>query len=1004
MNEVIDFIQEYQTLIIAVGVVVIAAILFFTTRWLLGRSMRRKVYLCIDFYIRNSHEQSFYAPTHKEFSEYAPLYKKLNRQKTAWYYSTTNKSFVDDFLGWFEKVDAFIGKVSEFMPDDHYFSHSEFLSCVGGLDISEVTKPFLTYEFLTYVNKEVPESLSTIDKYKRELERGFSDIPQTHNVAFVKEELERNKTYFDTVLKYPLDQQQRESIVKLEDNCLVISSAGSGKTSTSVGKIKYLVEKRHIDPSKILPLTYTTKAASELSERLDLSDKGLVCHTFHSLAFGILAETTKEKPAICENSLMLQCFYHLIDTDPDFKKAINSFLTEKSSLTKNEHEYLTPDAYARDRAMYGIQAPFLDMDGKIIFTRSEEEKRICTFLSMNSVSFRYEEPFPYDTATEFNRQYYPDFTIHFTYGGRSYYIILEHFGIDANGNVPKWFGVGQEEGYVGANRRYNEGIQWKRAINRRYKIALIETTSAMFHDGSIYNRLAEQLRQYHIELRPLTEEEKFDKLVKRNKKMEDSILQLISTFIALMKSNRSTPESILETIKKDQASRPDFIERSRFMLYEIFMPMFNEYQKTLAEKKQIDYTDLILKATDICEAGLYKKEYDMILVDEFQDISVDRFRLLQSLRRKEPLTKLYCVGDDWQSIFRFSGSDLSLFNSFEEYFGYTEKCKIENTYRFGEPLIKLSSDFILANEFQVPKEVRSNDSSKHTVLSLVEYKNEDGSQLEHLKSIVSGISRDETIMLVGRYHSDIEFIPQDSVLGRDQKYNITKVRVNGREMAYNTVHSAKGLEADNIILVNCSQEGNGFPSKVSDDPILGYVLSKPESYPFAEERRLFYVAITRAKKHAYVMYKETCPSPFITDMVKALNPNSQSNDQMTCPWCRNGNLRSISEGSNRNGTMWRVYRCTNNTAGCQYSWVVSFTNEESIIRQFKEVKRKSRLYISADDLDRLKIENPHADCGIMPGSGRMPTDPTAMPYPAPPFMVPTIPQPPEPDATDDLPF
>ena len=189
---------------------------------------------------------------------------------------------------------------------------------------------------------------------------------------------------------------------------------------------------------------------------------------------------------------MLQCFYHLIDTNPEFKKAINSFLTEKSSLTKNEHEYLTPDAYAKDRALYGIQAPFLDMDGRIIFTRSEEEKKICTFLSMNNVKFRYEEPFPYDTATEFKRQYYPDFTIHFDHGGRSYYLILEHFGIDANGNVPSWFGVGQEGGFVGANQRYNEGILWKRNINKRYNIALIETTSAMFHDGTIYQKFTEQ--------------------------------------------------------------------------------------------------------------------------------------------------------------------------------------------------------------------------------------------------------------------------------------------------------------------------------------------------------------------------------------------------------------------------------------------------------------------------------------------------------------------------------
>ena len=974
MNEVIESIKEYPEVLATVIVMVVAIIAFLLLRWLLGRSMRRKVYLCIDHFIRNCHEQSFYSPNNNEFSEYAPLYKKLNRHKAAWYYTSTDKSFIKDFLGWFVKVDSFIGKVSEFMPDDHYFAYSEFISCVDGIDFSQSTLPFLTSEYLSYVHKVVPKSLSTIDKYKVELERGFSDIPQTHNVKFAQDELERNRSYFDTLLKYPLDQQQRESIVKLEDNCLVVSSAGSGKTSTSVGKIRYLVDKRNIHPSKILPLTYTTKAACELSDRLGLAEKGLACHTFHSLAFSILAETTKEKPSICDKGLMLQCFYYLIDHNPDFKKAINSFLTEKCSLTKNAHEYLTPDAYARDREMYGIQAPFLDMDGKIIFTRSEEEKKICTFLSMNDVSFRYEEVYPFNTATEFHHQYHPDFTIHFNYRGREYYIILEHFGIDANGNVPCWFGVGQEKGWAGANQRYNDGIQWKRSVNKRYSVALIETTSAMFQDGTIWDRLTEQLRQYHIQMRPLTEEEKFDRLVKRNKKMEDSILQLISTFIALMKSNRSTPEGILEVIKKDQPNRPDFIERSRFLLYEIFMPMYNEYQKSLAEKKQIDYIDLILKATDVCEAGLYKKEYDMILVDEFQDISVDRFRLLQSLRRKSPLTKLYCVGDDWQSIFRFSGSDLTLFNSFEEYFGYSEKCKIENTYRFGEPLIKLSSEFILQNQSQVPKEVRPNDSSKLTFLTLDKFETEEGSQLEHLKAILKSIDNAQTVMLVGRYHSDANFIPPNCVLTRDQEGNVTKVRIDGRDMFFNTIHSAKGLEADNIIVVNCSQEGNGFPSKVSDDPILGYILSKPEIYPFAEERRLFYVAITRARKHAYVLYKETCPSPFVTEIEKAINGGNVTDDTMVCPWCKNGNLRSIANGENVNGTKWRLYGCTNYTAGCQYKWTVSFTNEKSITRQFLEVIRKSRLVYVPTGLG-----NPIADIFNIPGAAPRPIVPPHMP-------------------------
>lgn len=953
MNEIIEFIEEYPIPVAAVASIAVLVIAFFLLRWSLGRSMRHQVFLCVDYFIRHCHEQGFYQPSHKEFSEYSALFKKLNRRKGAWYYDDYNKGFIQRFLKWFDMVDRFIGRVSGFMAADHYFAHSEYLSCIDEMEFEKVSSYFLTSEFLEHVNKKVPESLTTLGKYEEEIKRGFSDIPQTHNNFFVQEELERNQRFFDYVLKYPLDQQQRESIVKLEDNCLVISSAGSGKTSTSVGKIKYLVEKRHMDPAKILPLTFAKKAASELTERLGLAEQGLRCYTFHGLAYDIIVETTHERPTICERNLMLQCFYHLINTNPEFKKAVNAFLTTKSSLTKNVHEYDSADTYFKDRAMYGIQAPFLDMDGRIIFTRSEEEKKICTFLSMNNVSFRYEQPFPYNTATDNTRQYYPDFTIYFQQGGRTYFIILEHFGIDANGNVPQWFGIGKEGGFAAANNRYNEGILWKREINQRYNIALIETTSAMFLDGTIYDKLSEQLRRYNIPMRPLTEEEKFDRLVRRNERMEDSLLQLISTFIALMKSNRSKPEEILDVIKKDNSHRPNFIERSRFMIYEIFMPMYEEYQQTLAERKLVDYTDLVLKATELCEAGRYKKEYEMILVDEFQDISIDRFRFLQSLRRKQPLTKLYCVGDDWQSIFRFTGSDLTLFNGFEEHFGYTEKCKIETTYRFGEPLISLSSKFILENPLQVPKEVHPSSSLMKTELSLEEYGKEDGDQLRQLKSILSRISKDESIMLVGRYHSDADFIPSDNVIERDSKMHVIKVRIAGREMSYNTVHSAKGLEADNIIVVNCSQEGNGFPSTISDDPILGYVLSKPEAYPFAEERRLFYVAITRARKHTFVLYKKTCPSPFVSEMEKKMNKGDSAEKILACPWCKTGNLRSVSEGVNCNGTKWRNYRCTNNTAGCGYTWFVRFTNEESIARQLRQVVRNTNSLKVQIDVGRV---------------------------------------------------
>lgn len=914
-------------------VVLSFCLIFLFLQWYHRKNTQKDIYTCIEYFIRHIHELAFYHPTkHRDFREYKHLYVRLKKERHKWYFNDKWKCYISDFLSDFEKADKLISVISAFMGEDHYFSHSEYLSCKQYADFTFLKK-YIDERFLKSVNRNVPLSFLHKENYLEILYSDISDIPQRHNLIFVEEELRRNKVFFDTVMTYPLDQQQRDSIVKLEDNTLVISSAGSGKTSTMVGKIKYLVEKRQVNPDQILPLTFARKASVELTERLGYEDRGLRSHTFHGYALHIVEEVTNRRQTICRPSTLLQCFYHQANVNPEFKKAINTFLTEKESLTKDSHEYTSAREYLEDRALYGIQAPFLDMDNRVIFTRSEEEKKICTFLSMNSVLFRYEAPFHYNTTSRFRRQYTPDFTIYFQVNGQWRYVILEHFGIDENGNVPIWFGDGKGiGGYARANREYNEGIRWKRQITSDYNITLLETTSAMFRDGTIYQNLRTMLEGVGVQMAPLTEEQKFEKLVERNHRMEDAIMQLIETFIALMKSNRSSFENILETIK-NETNNEAFIERSRFMLYEIFKPIYEDYCHQLNERNEVDYTDLILMATDFCKEGRFKPQFEYILIDEFQDISVARFRFLQSLRSEEPFTKLYCVGDDWQSIFRFTGSDLTLFSDFEEYFGFTEKCKIETTYRFSNPMIKISSDFIMKNNLQVPKEIRPHSQEARTDLSVYEYyenEAEGETQTQAIKRLIDQIPENETIMLLARYHADIDFIPSHNIVSRDDKNRVAQVRIAGRVVPFNTIHAAKGLEADHVIIINCSQDGNGFPSKISDDPILGYVLSKPESYPFAEERRLFYVAITRAKKHCYILYKNTCPSSFITDVGR----NEATTRIKVCPMCRVGTLRKLGFGETPFGR-WALYGCTNRSAGCPYTWFVNYYNDEDIDRQFQ---------------------------------------------------------------------
>lgn len=787
----------------------------------------------------------------------------------------------------------------------HYFAHSELEDFIESYnEIKEkVDLVFPKYaQFVTDSNsKELPAVIQRIESER-----------DTHNKEFVKSELEANKLYFDHVLgTYPLDPQQRDSIVKLEDNCLVIASAGSGKTSTIVGKAKYLVEKQHINPAKILLLTYTKKAANELSERMQIA--GLSSGTFHSLAYHIIAEVTGQAPSICDADVPLNVFRKLILEDENFLNAVDNYVINLQSLMKLEHDYIDAFTYFEDRKKYGIQALFPDVDGKIIFTRSEEEKRICSILTRLGIMFRYECDYPINTRTPERRQYKPDFTIYYKDAqGQWQRIYLEHFAIDRNGQTPRWFGEGTKGGWKIANQKYIEGIDWKRQTHRKNRSILIETTSADFHNGTVEQKLIEQLTRYGVPIKPRNDKELYDMLVQRNHQIEKTVFTLLLSFITLMKANEKTIDGLLETLNPEDGHMMSVNEkRNKYILTEVVKPFFDAYQAELDKNYEIDFTDAIIQATALCRDGLWK-HYDYILVDEFQDISVDRYKLLQALRLEKPKTKLYCVGDDWQSIFRFAGCDMALLYDFEQYFGFTELCKIETTYRFHQPLIDKSSAFVMKNPAQKEKTIKTPEGApKKTFLNFVKCGPEDDSVLKKVEEIVTSLPKDESILLMGRYNYDAMSVGFKGKI--DHRNSRIKVTVAGRDIFFLSVHSAKGLEADHVILVNCNQGAYGFPSLIEDDPILDFVLSRSEQYPFAEERRLFYVAMTRAKKRMYILYDQKRPSPFIGEFLLKLEIGSY-----LCPKCLEGKIVPVKDGTSTNGVPYRSFTCTNNEAGCDF--------------------------------------------------------------------------------------
>lgn len=742
--------------------------------------------------------------------------------------------------------------------------NDNFISSAEKESISELYRPLFkkVYAFtkkLAIFHLEPSEGITQfVDDYC-----SLAKLVKSHNEQVINNRLSQYKDFFDHCLQYPLDNQQRRSILSETDNCLVVSSAGSGKTSSIIGKVKYLTDIQKISPKQILLISYTNKAAAELSERVNVPE--LKGYTFHKLALDIISKVTGQKPTICDNTdLLIVNIYHYLLHYKAFQQSIIEYFAEyqdlESDREKEENEKRRNLIKQRENRLKAILP---DMDGNAIYVKSKQEQKICLVLSSLGLQFRYEEPYEHAVANEMHSQYKPDFSIYYEKNGKIHRVYLEHFGVDEHGLVPSWFAKEKGITYEEANKRYGDGITWKKTVHEKYGTTLLSTSSADFHYHDIYEQLKKVFIKNGIPIHEKSYYELCELILPENSIQEKAFIRLIITFITLMKSRCVSIDDVMMKASHD--------EHSLFTIKNIIKPIYERYITELEQRNEIDFTDAILKATKMCKLH-HPVNYRFIIVDEFQDISVDRYNFLLALREGNPPAKLYCVGDDWQSIYRFSGSDMALFNYFENYFGPTEINRIETTYRFGNPLINMSSKFILKNKAQINKNIHPFNNNIRTELHFYKYRQDNYCSI--ISQLISTIPNDKTIFLLGRYSFDDIYL--SSTYQNVTEGNKIFYTINGRKIEFLTVHKSKGLEADYVILLQCNRGTYGFPSQISDNPVLDYVLTKSDQYPFGEERRLFYVAITRAKIKTMVLYDQRCPSLFVNEFLTPDAVNQES--------------------------------------------------------------------------------------------------------------------------------
>ncbi|MFP3677199.1 UvrD-helicase domain-containing protein [Pseudomonas sp. SIMBA_041] len=714
---------------------------------------------------------------------------------------------------------------------------------------------------------------------KSQLDDWASEWPErwdVRNEQYLVRELEACKTLLQRVESRPLTDEQSRAVLCFDNRTQVIASAGSGKTSTMVAKAIYAVHRELVAPAAIIMLAFNKDAATELKARaaeslVRLGKENITINamTFHSLGLTIIGDATGKKPHVpdwaCETLLGLEKLAELIDA---LKDGSDAFRTNWDLFRL---------VFGRDYSSMSIEDLFeaFDSEGNARLVSlngdrvaSQEERLIANWLFYNGVEYAYERPYEHDTATAERRQYFPDF----------YYpkinLYHEHFAFDANGQAPAHF-----QGYL-------EDANWKRALHKSKGTQLMETTSHQLNSGQIFNHLKFELTSRGITLDPNPDRPLPVSGLAPMEHLE--LIKVLRSFITHFKSNSLNEKTLYERL--DALPVNTFKYRYQMFL-ELAIPVIRAWDRALQVERGIDFEDMINLAAEHLERG-HKSPYQLVMADEYQDASRARARLCRALVAA-PHRFLFAVGDDWQSINRFAGADVSVMTGFRDWYGHGQVLHLETTFRCPQALCDASSRFVSKNPAQLRKNVVSVTPAigpalqAYQVTSQGEIRDAIGQYLETLYaclvdgSVPQNRNGKITVFVLGRYKNDRQYVPE----GWGHRYG------DQLEVRFKSIHTSKGDQADFVILPG--MVAKGFPNLKGDDPVFGLVMPEGDTFKHGEERRLFYVALTRARRSVAMFTVSGRCSPFLDELVKdgavtITSIKGEAVQEDRCPVCKVG--------------------------------------------------------------------------------------------------------------------
>lgn len=721
----------------------------------------------------------------------------------------------------------------------------------------------------------------------------------------------KHKGLFDNLFSHPLTQEQRLSIVDDSYRILVIASAGSGKTTTLIGKYAFLLKERLATPREILVLAFNKDIEKEVKERIKRLVPGDInpeVYTFHGFGLKLLNEAQGKKTldrlaesssdGLLDKKNMLEIIDRAKKGYPEIERWILEFKAECpyhqiGEFARNEEEYNETVASYPYRKGYfkgGEYRPrrIPSLNSKY-WVRSQQELSIINSLILEGVEVEYEKTPPgWPIVPDF---YYPQIDLWH-----------EHIAIRKDGSSP--FGEKYVSGYLRKKKFYRE--QGKDCLF---------TYSYEYYEGTVLEKIFKKLREKGISFNPPSQAE-------INKRVEelytDGTYKLIARCIKLAKESGLDPAGLSQRLD----SLSDRL-RSR-MFKRFFLPILESYQEILDENGTIDFEDMILRPTrylrDDERNRSWTGQYKYVLVDEFQDISESRKNFLTQILI--PDSRLFAVGDDWQSIYRFTGSDTMAMKKFLEsaaplvaenktpdqkiYSFRPQVYRIQETFRTCKPVSDSASEFIQRNPSQIRKSVHSrpqgDTAASVNICSVDRYDNEN---LKKILNLIPQSDKSKGIFILGRKNRDIENIDPENLMTWRKDLRISK----------STIHKSKGLEDDIVIVLGMDSDMEGFPNHWGEDPLVSVFLPPGDSYSNSEDRRVMYVAMTRAREKIFLVNVSIKPSSFTTEIkeicrrldIKLNYIVLRENIVGVCPKCLS---KGLVEGAWRGALVRRVRKNT----------------------------------------------------------------------------------------------